>query len=147
MVHRMRLGTDPRLDLSDLDPSGADISEQPFRVGSAVSSRPANLVDADLRRTDLRGAIFRGVVLTRTDLRGADLRGVDFRGVNPVFAELESDFGTADFRGALADSSTRWSGMPACLRRGCRNADGSAMPVTPFGRPALGETRIAAETS
>jgi hypothetical protein len=66
-------------------------------------------------RSDLRGATIKFMILTSADLRRADLRGADLSNVelpqggasSPVLY-TPSRIDTVNFRGALADGSTRW---------------------------------------
>ena len=110
--------TDPPLDLQGLDLRGANI-----RASLTASTlRPADLSRADFRGTDLRGAYFSTVYLESANFEGADLRGADFESVEVPdvdFVECRGiDTGgvdcrgtgidDADFRGALADSFTKW---------------------------------------
>jgi len=123
LVRRRPLVTDPRLDLSNLDLSGAYISGEIVLVNIAFGIREGDLRGADLHGTDLRAARFFGVYLRGADFRGADLRGTDFERVNPPGNDASNDsypgqiatpdpqdaeLEEADFRGALADRSTKW---------------------------------------
>jgi phage shock protein PspC (stress-responsive transcriptional regulator) len=123
LVRRRPLVTDPRLDLSNLDLSGAYLNGEIVLVDSRFGIREGDLRGADLHGTDLRAASFFGVYLRGADFRGADLRGADFERVNPPGNDASNDsypgqiatpdpqdaeLEEADFRGALADSSTKW---------------------------------------
>lgn len=123
LVRRRPLVTDPQLDLSNLDLSGAYLSGEIVLVNSRFGIREGDLRGADLHGTDLRAARFFGVYLRGADFRGADLRGADFERVNPPGNDASDDsypgqiatpdpqdaeLEEADFRGALADSSTKW---------------------------------------
>jgi hypothetical protein len=123
LVRRRPLFNDPRLDLSELDLRGAEVSGQTVLVTNRFGLREGDLRGADLRGTDLRDATFFGVYLYEADFRGADLRGADFQRVNPPGNDASDDLYpgqlppldlldagvySADFRGALVDSSTKW---------------------------------------
>jgi phage shock protein PspC (stress-responsive transcriptional regulator) len=123
LVRRRPLVTDPRLDLSNLDLGGAYISGEIVLVDSRFGLREGDLRGADLHGTDLGAASFFGVYLRGADFRHADLRGADFERVNPPGNDASDDsypgqiatpdpqdaeLEEADFRGALADSSTKW---------------------------------------
>ena len=123
LVRRRPLFNDPRLDLSELDLRGAEVSGQLVLVNNRFGLREGDLRGADLRGTDLRDARFFGVYLYEADFRDADLRGADFERVNPPGNDasddsypgqlppldpLDAGIESADFRGALVDSSTKW---------------------------------------
>jgi phage shock protein PspC (stress-responsive transcriptional regulator) len=123
LVRRRPLFSDPRLDLSELDLRGAEVGGQLVLVDNRFGLREGDLRGADLRGTDLRDATFFGVYLSEADFRDADLRGTDFERVNPpgndasddtypgqlpLLDPLDSGIGSADFRGALVNSSTKW---------------------------------------
>jgi uncharacterized protein YjbI with pentapeptide repeats len=123
LVRRRPLFNDPRLDLSELDLRGAEVSGQTVLVNNRFGLREGDLRGADLRGTDLRDARFFGVYLYEADFRRADLRGADFQQVNPPGNDasddsypgqlppldpLDAGIESADFRGTLVDSSTKW---------------------------------------
>jgi hypothetical protein len=123
LVRRRPLVTDPVLDLRDLDLRGAEVSGQIVLVNNRFGIREGDLQRADLRGTDLRRASFFGLYLAGADFRGADLRGADFQQVDPGGGDPSNDsypgqitprnpsnsgIKEANFRGALADSTTRW---------------------------------------
>jgi phage shock protein PspC (stress-responsive transcriptional regulator) len=127
LVRRRPLFNDPRLDLSELDLRGAEVSGQLVLVDQQFGLREGDLRGADLRGTDLRDARFFGVYLYEADFRGADLRGADFERVNPPGNDASDDLypgqlppldlldagvHSADFRGALVDGSTKWLDRP-----------------------------------
>jgi uncharacterized protein YjbI with pentapeptide repeats len=85
---RVMLALDAEEDLSDMDLSGANLSEVDFR------GRP--LRGALLLRAMLRGANLRGVDLTGAQLGGADLTGAALEGAL---------LGAADFTGAVLDGA------------------------------------------
>jgi phage shock protein PspC (stress-responsive transcriptional regulator) len=123
LVRRRPLFNDPRLDLIELDLRGAEVSGQTVLVNNRFGLREGDLRGADLRGTDLRDARFFGVYLYEADFRRADLRGADFQQVNPPGNDasddsypgqlppldpLDAGIESADFRGTLVDSSTKW---------------------------------------
>jgi phage shock protein PspC (stress-responsive transcriptional regulator) len=127
LVRRRPLFNDPRLDLSELDLRGAEVSGQLVLVNNRFGLREGDLRGADLRDTDLRDARFFGVYLYEADFRDADLRGADFERVNPPGNDasddsypgqvppldlLDAGIYSADFRDALVDSSTKWLDRP-----------------------------------
>jgi Pentapeptide repeats (8 copies) len=107
--------TDPPMDLSRLDLSGAEISGEIILAGpdrSTFDGRAGSIQNADLRGTDLRGATFEYLIMSDADLRDADLRGADFSSLALPTGGISPDQPTyvesVDFRGALADGTTKW---------------------------------------
>jgi hypothetical protein len=119
---------DPRLDLSNLDLSGASITQGDTVVDPTGRSeyKVANLAGADLSGTDLRGASFFGVDLefgrfSHTDLRSARFVAVRFAegGTIPASGSGDTRFEGADLRGAdleAVDASSPYLPFDSDLR-------------------------------
>ena len=117
LVRRRPLFNDPRLDLSELDLRGAEVSGQTVLVTNRFGLREGDLRGADLRGTDLRDATFFGVYLYEADFRGADLRGADFQRVNPPAMMPRTTSIRGGFRPWTCWTRASTRGLPRCAGR------------------------------